>query len=80
MSNKNRFDEPGKHASQRQLRVGEELRHALSELFVRGDLNDPELSEVSITISEVRISPDLTKATVFVTCFGCKSLSNFLIR
>ena len=78
MKKKKRFHESNKRASQRQLRVGEELRHALSEVFVRGGLNDPELSQVSITISEVRVSPDLANATVYVTYLGHRDFDDNL--
>jgi len=54
----------------RQLRVGEEIRHCLAEIFGRGDLHDPELAGVSLTVTEVRISPDLRNATAFVLPFG----------
>lgn len=60
------FRAPG----QRQLRVGEELRHVIARLLDRGALSDPALSGVSITVSEVRVSPDLKNATVFVTPLG----------
>jgi ribosome-binding factor A len=53
--------------SQRQLRVGEELRHALAAILLRGEMHDPDLAGVSITVSEVRPSPDMKHATVFVT-------------
>lgn len=53
--------------SQRQLRVGEEVRHALSEVFFRGETHAPQLDGVSITVSEVRISPDLKNATAYCT-------------
>jgi len=53
-------------ASQRQLRVGEELRHALAQLLRPGALRDPALREANITVSEVRVSPDLKNATAFV--------------
>lgn len=56
--------------SQRQLRVGEEIRHALSEIVAREPLRDPELFGLSLTITEVRPSPDLRAATVFVTPLG----------
>lgn len=52
--------------SQRQLRAGELVRHALSEVFNREELHDAELSKASITVSEVRMSPDLRHATCFV--------------
>jgi ribosome-binding factor A len=55
-----------KAPSQRQLRVGEEIRHALSSIFMQGTLYEPELVGVSITVPEVRISPDLRNATAFV--------------
>lgn len=56
--------------SQRQLRVGEAIRHTLAEVFQRGDLYDPDLAGVSITVTEVRVSPDLANATAFVTPLG----------
>src|SRR5437588_5517264 len=57
----------GPHAaSQRQLRVGEELRHALAELLRPGELRDPALREANITVTEVSVSPDLKSATAFV--------------
>jgi ribosome-binding factor A len=55
--------------SQRQLRVGEELRHALAAVFERGELRDPALA-VPITVTEVRVSPDLRQALVFVMPLG----------
>ena len=53
-------------ATQRQLRVGEELRHALAQLLRPGELRDPALREANITVTEVRVSPDLKNATAFV--------------
>lgn len=55
---------------QRQLRVGEELRHGLAQVLARGDIRDPDLVGVSITVTEVRISPDLKNATAFVLPLG----------
>src|SRR5437868_2143135 len=52
-------------ASQRPLRVGEEIRHALADIFVRGESRSPDLFDVTITISEVRVSPDMKNATAF---------------
>src|SRR5437660_9104841 len=61
----------GPHAaSQRQLRVGEELRHALAELLRPGELRDPALREANVTVTEVRLSPDLRNATAFVMPLG----------
>jgi len=56
--------------SQRQLRVGEELRHALVRILGRGELRDPELENVQVTVTEVSVSPDLRNATAFVVPFG----------
>ena len=56
--------------SQRQLRVGEEIRHALAELFERETFRDPDLAGVSITVTEVRVGPDLRTATVYVMPLG----------
>ncbi len=56
--------------SQRQLRVGELIRHALSEALARGDIYDDVIAGHVITISEVRMSPDLRTATVFVMPLG----------
>ena len=52
--------------NQRQLRVGEELRHALAQLLRPGELRDPALRDASITVTEVRVSPDLRNATAYV--------------
>jgi ribosome-binding factor A len=57
-------------ASQRQLRVGEEMRHALAHLFQRGALRDPALQDLNLTVTEVRLSPDLKHATAFVMPLG----------
>ena len=55
---------------QRPLRVGEELRHRLAALIDRGELADPVLAGRSITVTEVRVSPDLKNATAFVMPLG----------
>jgi len=60
----------GKAPSQRQLRVNEEVRHALAWILERGDLRDPVLAATAVTVTEVRTSPDLKNATVFVTPLG----------
>ncbi len=59
-----------KAPSQRQLRVGEEVRHALAQILGRGEIRDPGLGENAITVTEVRISPDLRNATAFVIPLG----------
>ena len=56
--------------SQRQLRVGEELRHVLAHVLERGDLRDPGLAGVTVTVTEVRVSPDLRNATAYVVPLG----------
>ena len=60
----------GKTPSQRQLRVAEQIRHALVNIFQRGELRDPQLANISVTVSEVRVSPDLKKAKAFVMPLG----------
>ena len=69
MSRKRR-DLQGKPPSQRQLRAGELVRHALVDILNREDFSDPALSGVSVTVGEVRCSPDLRHANVFVTPLG----------
>ena len=59
-----------KGPSQRQLRVGEMLRHALAEILTRADIADQDLEGRYITVTEVKCSPDLRHATVFARPFG----------
>ncbi len=66
---RNRFHE-GSGPSQRQLRVGELVRRTLSEVLARGDVHDPDLNRMSITVGEVRVSPDLKVATAYVVPLG----------
>lgn len=65
----NRFS-TGSGPSQRQLRVGELIRRALSDVLNRADVHDPELNKHSITVGEVRVSPDLKVATCYVMPLG----------
>lgn len=60
----------GKAPSQRQLRVGELVRHALIEVLTRETVDDPALDGKLVSISEVRMSPDLKIATCFVSLLG----------
>lgn len=60
----------GAGPSQRQLRVGELIRRTLADVLNRGDIHDPDLNRMSITVSEVRSSPDLKIATAFVLPLG----------
>ena len=66
---KNKFHE-GLGPSQRQLRVSETIRRALSEVLARGDIHDPELNRLSITVGEVQCTPDLKIATAYVLPLG----------
>jgi ribosome-binding factor A len=65
-----RGEAPGRDRSQRRRRVGEALRHALSAILRGGELRDPALQDLSITVTEVRISADLRDANVFVMPLG----------
>lgn len=58
--------------SQRALRVGELVRHALADMLTRGDVHDPVLEGHLITVPEVRMSPDLRVATIYVMPLGGK--------
>lgn len=62
----------GAGPSQRQLRVGELIRRTLSEVLSHGEVHDPELSRLSVTVGEVRTSPDLRVATAYVMPLGGK--------
>lgn len=62
----------GPNASQRQLRVGELIRHALAEMLTRGDVHDPVIESRMITVPEVAVTADLRLATVYVMPLGGK--------
>ena len=66
---KNKFND-GPGPSQRQLRVGELIRRALSDILMQGTIHDPDLNRISVTVSEVTASPDLKIATAFVCPLG----------
>lgn len=59
-----------KAPSQRQLRVGEEIRHVLVRILGRGELRDPVLSDANVTVTQVEVAPDLQNATAFVVPLG----------
>jgi ribosome-binding factor A len=61
---------PAARVSQRQLRVAEEIRHVLAGLFGRQDFRDQELTAAQITVTEVRVGPDMQHAVVFVSRLG----------
>ena len=82
-------DRIGKPISQRQLRVGEMIKQALGILFIRDEAKIPNLSTREITVTEVRMSPDLKTAKIFVMPLGGKNteeiveklkISSFMIR
>jgi ribosome-binding factor A len=64
--------------SQRQLRVGELIRHAMAEMLTRGDVHDPVIEGHMITIPEVRMSPDLRLATIYVMPLGGKDVNEVI--
>lgn len=70
--------EPTTGPSQRQLRVGEVVRHELSELLTRGDVHDPVIQKHLITVPEVRMSPDLQMATIYVMPLGGRDMQEVL--
>ena len=70
MSSKLRRRDQSSGPSQRQLRVGETLRHVLSEILMRQDFFDPDLANASVTISEILVSPDLRNARVYTMPLG----------
>jgi ribosome-binding factor A len=69
----------GSAPSQRQLRAGELIRHALAEVFLRGETGDPDLDRLTPTVVEVQISPDLKIATAFVRTL-LKGKENYLLE
>jgi len=68
MARSHTTDGPGR--SQRQLRVAELIRRRLSDVLIQGDIHDPELNRMSITVGEVTCSPDLKVATAYVLPLG----------
>lgn len=74
----NNKSQDGSGPSQRQLRVGELIRRSLAEILSRGDVHDPDLNRMSITVGEVRTSPDLRIATAYVLPLGGKGRDEVL--
>ena len=70
--------EPQSGPSQRALRVGELIRHAVSDLLTRGDVHDPVLEGHLITVPEVRMSPDLRLATIYVMPLGGRDVEEVI--
>ena len=71
-----RDQSPG--GSQRQLRVGELIRHELADMLSRGDIHDPVIEGHMITVPEVRMSPDLRLATIYVMPLGGRDIEDVL--
>lgn len=67
-----------KGPSQRQLRVGELIRHAMAEMLARGDVHDPVLQGHLITIPEVRMTADLRQATIYVMPLGGRDVEDVI--
>lgn len=72
------IDPAGKSKSPRQLRVGEELRHALAQVLERGEMRDPDLQGVSVTVTEIDASPDLRNAIAFIVPLGGRDAERVL--
>ena len=69
---------PDKAPSQRQLRVGELIRHALADMLTRGEVHDPVLETTLVTIPEVRMTADLRLATIYVMPLGGRDIEEVL--
>lgn len=67
--------ERARPASQRQRRVGELLRHALAEVLARGEMREPLLRSTPITVTEVKVSPDLQHASAYVVPLGGENMA-----
>jgi ribosome-binding factor A len=74
----NRFSQ-GAGPSQRQLRVGEMIRRTLSEILAKGEVHDPDLNRISITVGEVRASGDLRVATAYILPLGGEGAEEALL-
>ena len=77
MAKKHRRDS-GNLPTQRALRAGELVRHALAEILARGEVHDPALERNLVTVPEVRMSPDLRLATIYVMPLGGKDSNEML--
>lgn len=74
-------DSPSTGPSQRMLRVSEQIKHVLAETLMRGDFYNPILIDVStsVTVTEVRVSPDLKHATAYVISLGGRNMDEILV-
>ena len=78
MSRQKKHRDTGPNASQRQLRVGELVRHAFAEMLTRGDVHDPVLEAHLITVPEVHMTADLRLATIYIMPLGGKDAAPVL--
>ena len=78
MPRRRTIDKDNRGHSQRQLRVGEEIRHLLADLLERGNMRDPDLRDARITVTSVDVSPDLRNAIAFVMPLGGKDTDRLL--
>jgi ribosome-binding factor A len=78
MRHKQHNRDAGSGASQRQLRVGELVRHAFAEMLTRGDVHDPVIEGHLITVPEVRMTADLRLATIYVMPMGGRDIKDVL--
>jgi ribosome-binding factor A len=78
MARKHHQREHSAGPSQRALRVGELIRHAIADMLTRGDLHDPVLQRHVITVPEVRMTPDLRQATIYVMPLGGRHMAEVL--
>jgi ribosome-binding factor A len=70
---------PSLEPSQRQLRVGEEVRHILAEILLRGNIHDEIIVRNSISVTEVRMTPDLKQARAYIMTLGSKELDEVIV-
>ena len=77
-NNNHRDRESQAGPSQRALRVGELIRHAMSDMLTRGDVHDPVLEGHLITVPEVRMAPDLRMATIYVMPLGGRDIKDVI--
>ena len=73
-----RIHQKGGEPSQRMLRVAELIRHAMAQLLSRGEINDPDLAGLVVTVPSVKMSPDLKLATIYVMPLGGKAQSEIV--
>jgi len=78
MARQGETGERGRGPSQRQLRAGELIRHAVAEVLTREEIHHEDLAGIAVTVAEVRMSPDLRQATCFIMPLGGKDTDKVL--